>query len=204
MKKIILKIILGTIILEAILICFFILLGDFNEISFKSISSIAIILECSIPCLFYSKIYDSPKYKNIATLGIAISGIDALISILTLWTEFENNLIEKFTGTLQSLMWMLVFISQLLSYNSTEKIVKYFKRISIIALIVLNIFILTIIWTENFPEDFVARLFYMVIVLSVASYIATLIIVRIYKKTITPSLKDENKNSQDINNNTII
>ena len=99
---------------------------------------------------------------------------------------------------------MLVFISQLLSYNSTEKIVKYFKRISIIALIVLNIFILTIIWTENFPEDFVARLFYMVIVLSVASYIATLIIVRIYKKTITPSLKDENKNSQDINNNTII
>ncbi len=201
MKKIILKVILGTIILEAILICFFILLGNFNEVSWKSLASVAIVLECSIPCLFYAKIYDNPKYKNIAILGIAISGINAVISILTLWTGFENNIIGKITGSLQNLMWLLVFISQLLSYNSIEKIVNYFKKISICALIVLNIFILAIIWTEKFPEDFVARLFYMIIVLTVASYIATLIVVRIYKKNINANLNNENRQFQDMNEN---
>ena len=145
-------------------------------------SSAAIVLECSIPCLFYAKIYDNPKYKNIAILGIAISGITALISILILWTELGNNLINKVISTLQNFMWLLVFISQLFSYNSIEKIVNYFKKISICTLIILNLFILTIIWTEKFPENFVARLFYMIIVLTVASYIATLIVVRIYKK----------------------
>ena len=207
MKKIILKVILGSIILEAILICIFILLGNFNEVSWKSLASVAIVLECSIPCLFYAKIYDNPKYKNVAIFGVAISGIDAVISILTLWTGFKNSIIGKVTGTLQNIMWLLVFISELLSYNSIEKIVNYFKKISIYAMIVLNIFILTIIWTEKFPEDFVARLFYMIIVLTVASYIATLIVVRIYKKNINANLNSENRNSQDMskklnNNNT--
>lgn len=203
MKKIILKVILGTIILEAILISFFILLGNFNEVSWKSMASVAIVLECSIPCLFYAKIYDNPKYKNIAILGVAISGINAIISILTLWTGFKNNIniIGKITGTLQNLMWLLVFISQLLSYNSIEKIVNNFKKISICALIILNIFILTIMWTEKFPEDFVARLFYMIIVLTVASYIATLIVVKIYKKNINLNLNNENRKFQDMNEN---
>ena len=199
MKKVILRIILGTIILEAILICFFILLGNFNEVSWKSLTSVAIVLECSIPCLFYAKIYDSPKYKNIAILGVAISGINAVISILTLWTGFENDIIGKVAGTLHNFMWLLVFISQLLSYKSIEKIVNYFKKISICTLILLNIFILTIIWTEKFPENFVARLFYMIIVLTVASYIATLIVARIYKKSTNANLNNENKKIQDMN-----
>ena len=110
MKKIILKIILGTIILEAILICLFILLGNFNIISWKSMASVIIVLECSIPCLFFAKIYDNSKYKNVAILGATISGIDAVISIVTLWTGFDNNIIRKFTGSLQNFMWLLAFI----------------------------------------------------------------------------------------------
>ena len=198
MKKIILKIILGTIILEAILICFFILLGNFNKVSWKSLASVAIVLNCSIPCLFYAKIYDNPKYKNIAILGVAISGINAIIFILTLWTGFKNNIIGKVKGTLQNFMWLLVFISQLLSYKSIEKIVNYFKKISICTLILLNIFILTIIWAEKFPENFIARLFYIIIVLTVTSYIATLIVVRIYKKSTNANLNNENRKIQDM------
>lgn len=201
MKKIFLKIILGSIILEALLICFFILLGDFDKVSWESLTSVAIILECSIPCLFYSKIYDNPKYKNIAMLGIAISGIVAVISILSLWTKFENDIITKILISLQNIMWVLVFISQLLSYNSTEKIVNYFKKISISTLIVFNMFILAIIWTEESPKGFFARLYYMVIVLTVASYIATLIIVRIYKKSINTNLNNENNNLQEPDEN---
>ena len=197
MRKTVLKIILGTIILEAILICFFILLGDFNDVSWKSLLSVAIVLECSIPCLFYAKIYDNPKYKSIAILGITISSINAVISILTMWTSFENNTIGKFTGTLQNLMWLLVFISELLSYNSKEKVVNCLKKISIYIGLILEIFILTIIWTEKFPEGFVARLFYMMIVLTVASYLATLIAVKIYKKNINENLNSENGNFQD-------
>ena len=198
MRKISLKIILGTIILEAILICLFILLGDFNEISWKSLLSVALVLECSIPCLFYAKIYDDPKYKNVAILGIVISSINAVISILALWAEFNSEIIGKFISTLQTLMWLLVFISELLSYNSKEKIVNYLKKISICAGIVLSLFILNITWTETFPKDFFARLFYMTIVLTVASYIATLIADKIYKKNNNGNFQNM---SQELNKN---
>ena len=60
-------------------------------------------------------------------------------------------------------------------------------------MIVLDLFILPIIWTEMFPTDFLARLFFMIIVLTVSSYIATLIVVRIYKKNINENLNSENE-----------
>lgn len=197
MKKVILKIILGSIILEAILICVFILLGNFNEVTWKSMASVAIVLECSIPCLFYAKIYDNPKYKNIAILSAAISGINAIISILTLLIEFNTDIIGKILSTLQSFMWTLVFVSQLLSYNLTEKTFNYLKRISICNLVLLNIFMLYTIWTKKFPKDFAARLFVMIIVLSISSYIATLIAVEIYRKNTNKNLNSEDEKIQD-------
>ena len=205
MKKIILKVILGTIILEAILICIFILLGSFKEVGWKSILSVIIILECSIPCLFYAKIYDNPKYKNIALLGATISGINAVISILSLWIDLDSNkIIDKIERLLHSFMWLFVFIAQLLSYNLNEKLFNIFKKISIYTLIVLNIFISVIIWTGQFPKDFTARLFFMIIIIAVASYIATLIVVRMYKKSINANNNREIQNmNENINNNNI-
>ncbi len=196
MRKITLKIILGTIILEAILICIFILFNNCNEVGGNTFISVAIVLECAIPSLFYAKIYDDSKYKSVAILGVVISCINAVISILDLWIEFNSETIDKFSSTLQYLMWLLVFISQLLSYNFKEKTVKYLKRISICTEIILELFILTIIWTEKFPGEFTSRLFFMVIVLTIASYIATLIAVKIYKKNNNANLNSENENFQ--------
>lgn len=176
MKKVILKVIIGTIILETILVCFFILLGDFNEVSLKSMGSLAIILECSIPCLVYAKIYDNPKYKIISTIGAIISSISAIILILMLWTDLKNEIIAKSVVTLQDFMWILVPISKLLSYNSEGRVINILKKISICAWSVLSIFVLVIIWLEKFPEGFVARLFWIITVLAVAGNV----IFRIY------------------------
>ena len=51
-KKGILKIMLGSVILEAILVCIFILIGSFDDVTWKSLESVGIIFGYSIPCLF--------------------------------------------------------------------------------------------------------------------------------------------------------
>lgn len=212
MKKVILKVILGSIVLQALLICFFILLGDIGDIGWKSLESVAIVLECAIPCLFYAKIYDIPKYKIVAVLSMCVSGCAALVFILSLWINLSYleysgiySAINKSVSTLQYLMWFLAIISLLLSYNIDKKILKSFRNVSICSFGILYLFIFVIIWVVDFPDGFLARLFYMLVVLAPASGISTIIIAKIYKNDNSIDTKQEVfvSSSNQIDNNAI-
>ena len=201
MKKSILKIMLGSVILEAILVCIFILIGSFDDVTWRSLASVGIIFGYSIPCLFYSKIYDNEKYKYIAIGGASIVCISALISILGLWDLIGNSeILGKIVGTFNVAIWMLAFISWILSYISVNNLLNLFKKISISLISLLSFFIIIIIWSESFPEGFLARLYYVLIVLTVGSFICTLILTRIYKKEIVKVSQNEDKQPNNSNN----
>ena len=200
MKKGILKIMLGSVILEAILVCIFILIGSFDDVTWKSLESVGIIFGYSIPCLFYSKIYDDEKYKYIAISGASVVCVSALISILGLWDLIsEGEFLGKTFGTFNVIIWMLAFVSWILSYISVNNLLNLFKKISIPLIAILSFFITIIIWTESFPEGFLGRLYYVLMVLTVGSFICTLILTRIYKKEIVKV--SQNKENIQTNSN---
>ena len=182
MKKDVLKVMLGSIILEVVLVCLFILIGSFDDVAWKSLGSVGIIFLYSIPCLFYSRIYDNEKYRNIVFVGTTAVCISAVLWIFNLWDIISESMyLGKIVGTLNVIIWMLVFISCLLSYASNNDLLNKFKKASMILITMLSFFITIIIWSESFPEGFLARLFYVLIVLTVGSFICTLILTKIYK-----------------------
>ena len=184
-KKSILKIMLGSIILEAILVCVFILIGSFDDIAWNSLRLDGIIFGYSIPCLFYSAIYDNEKYKYISITGACVVCVTALISLLGLWDLIiVGDIFEKILLTFNVIIWMLALISWVLIYTSVNKLLNLFKKISISLISLLSLIIIFIILTEKYPEGFFERLYYVLIVLTVGSFICTLILTRIYKKEI--------------------
>ncbi len=193
MKKSILKVMLGSIIVEAVLVCIFILMGDFNEVSWRSLGSVATIFYCSLPCLCYAKIYDNEKYKGLAIFGAIVACICALTSILVIWELIETDItIFKVNIIVETLMWALAIISWILSIDSVNDIVKRFKTISISLTSLLSLFIIINTLLGEFPEGFLARLYWVIIVLTVGSWICMSILTRIYRKELEKSSKQDN------------
>lgn len=183
MKKNILKIMLGSIILEAILVCIFILIGDFDSFAWNALGSVALIFCYSIPCLFYSKIYDNEKYRYIANIGASLACILALVQILLLWKIITAGIfLTQISSSIAILVYLLAAISWILSITTLNKLLENFKNISITLSILLSSFRILSIWNENFLEGFLLRLFYVLIVLTIGSFICTLILKRIYNK----------------------
>ena len=204
MKKNVLKIMLGSVILEVILVCLFILIGIFDDMAWRSLGSVAIIFGYSIPCLFYSKIYDNERYKFIATSGAIVVCISALISILWLWNFIDNSeILIEIVATFNVIIYTLAFVSWLLSYVSVNNLLKSFKEISISLITVLSFFNIIIIWS-SFPEDFLLRLYYVLSVLTIGSSICTLILIQIYKKEIVKVSQGENISQINSNNDYIL
>lgn len=194
MKKTILKIMLGSIILEAVLVCIFILIGKFTDMSWQALSSVGIIFLYSIPCLFYSKIYDDKKYKYIAITGAIFAFITAFASILGTWELIEDEgILEQFLICLNIIVWMLALMSWILSYASINKILDISKKISITLIALLSFILNIIVLTEKHPEGFLERLYYVIIVITVGSFICTLIITKIYKKELLEDSQNKKK-----------
>ena len=193
MKKIILKIMLGAIIVEALLVSLFILLGNFDTVSWRAMGSVAIIFAYSIPCLFYSKVYDHEQYKYIAFCGSGLACVSALLYILRIWEFISfDDFLMNFNGTLSSLIWMLAFICWFLSISSRNDTLNLFKKISITLTILLTSFSIISIWNNEFLKDMILRLYFVLIVLTVGSYICTYILSRIYSKNEVIETQPEN------------
>lgn len=192
MRKNVLKIMLGSIIAEAILVCIFILIGNFDTLSWRALGSVGIIFFYSIPCLCFAKIYENENYKIIAIGGAIISCISALIIILGIWELItETTFLSKILFTFNDIIWTLAIISCILPIPSVNGLLSVFKKISISLTILLSIFIAIIILTEKFPENFLLRLYWVIIVLTVGSWICISVLTRIYKKEIEGISKQE-------------
>ena len=182
-KKNVLRIMLGSIIIEVLLICLFIILGNFNDVSAFALSSAGIVFGYALPCLLYAKIYDNEKYKYIAISGAVIVFVAALISILALWGVINVNVTyAKTLGILNVIIWALAFISVVLSYDIDTKSFRIFRLVFIISLSLLSLCIINTILNGDFPEGILLRLCFVLLVLTVGSAACVSILLKMYQK----------------------
>ncbi len=183
MKKGVLKIMLGSIILEAILVCLFILIGKLSLVSWYSISSVGVIFLYSLLCLMCSRVYDDYEYRNVAILGAVFASLTALLIILEIWHVIGySTFILKLVSTTNSIAIALSFSSWILSYASVNDIMEKFKKATIILISILSTVFIALTWFGNNLGGFFLRLYYVLIVLTVVSFVCTLILTRVYKK----------------------
>ena len=85
MKKNMLKLLIGSIILAALIGIIGILIGDFNEEMSKALSTAFIIIGFSIVGIIYAQIEDNIKLKYLMPTGIAITIVYFAILIMDIW-----------------------------------------------------------------------------------------------------------------------
>ena len=196
MKKNVLKILIGSIMLEAILVSIQILTGDYiNTVMWQVILSLLIISEYSIPCLLYAKIHDDGEYESITVYGTILACILAFVQILTIWQILpilNNDILNKINITLNIIVWVQAVIPWMLSYRIEKNIVDILKKITIALIILVSLWTIEIIWTEKLPEEFMLKLFIILIVLNSASLISTVILILTNKNEIVPEITSQN------------
>ena len=201
MKKTILKIMLGSIIAEVVIVCFFILLGDFNEVAARACESIAVIFGYSIPCLFYARVFDKEKYKNIAIVGSITAALAALISIYLILQDIYNDyeILEKALAVLSIVVGCLASVSWILSYPSVNNLFSNFKKAAIVLISIFSLYMIINVFELFEMDGFLLRLYFVLCILSIGSLISILIMTRIYKKEISEerALEEQNLNAQN-------
>lgn len=192
MKNNVLKLMIGTIIVEVVLVCILILVGEMDSVGMNAIGSGLIILEVLIPCSMCAKIYDRNEYKYIGIAAMVIAFIIVVLATLGIWEIiFEEKDVENIVGALHSILWYLGFTSIILSYPKDNKVLNRFKIATIIIMGLLSLFITVLFIKEDFPDGFLARLFFVLIILSIGSYASTYILSKIKK--------DNNENTKVVN-----
>lgn len=142
MKKIILKVLIITFFVSAILGISIIFLDLWNDITAKILFSTVILFGFSIPGLSCSTSYEKTKAKKISIVGMAICFISCIYLLLLTWDIMNFDFFSD-------LNWKLVFFSilfslslghicLLLAIDSDDKIVCYFKNGTIIISVLLD------------------------------------------------------------------
>ena len=183
MRKATLKVMLGTVIIEVILVCVLILMGKLNDVVGRTMLSVAIIFFNSLPCLLYARIYDDEKVKMIAVVGAILTSVAALLGILNVWKLIDvNGALEKVVKVIEIFVWSLALISWILSYKPINKVVNIFRNSSSISLAIFSLLTAIMVLIDYELEGFMLRLYFVLMVITAGLYVCMYIVTKIYKK----------------------
>jgi len=169
MKKIVLKTLIFTFIISAVLGISIIFLDLWNDITGKILLSTVIIFGFSVPGLSCSTNYEKSKDKIFPMAGISTCFISCIYLLLLTW-GFLEYLNWKFILSGILLSSSFGHISLLLLIDSKEKIVNYFKNGTIILSVIIDILLMLIIF---FEIEFEWKLLAIITILIVLGTIVT-------------------------------
>lgn len=153
MRKIILKTLIITFIISALLGISIILLDLWNDVTGKILLTTVTIFGFSIPGLACSTNYEKAKDKLIPTIGIITCFVSGIYFLLLFWEvlnfDFFDDMIWKLILTCILLSASFGHICLLLLINSTEKIVNLFKNSTIALSIIMDLLLLIVIFSET-------------------------------------------------------
>ena len=142
--------------------------------------------------ILHARVYDKEKYKNFAITGVIVSCISVLVNTICVWSLIGMDIFSLLkTGvffvrvieTTNTVAWILAGVSLILSYPSINDIMNIFKKISITLMPILGALIIIQTWS-NGTADFFVRLQAISGVLTVGSFICTILLTRIFKDEI--------------------
>ncbi len=185
MKNKILKLLISTLTISALIGIYIIIAGESNSLTTKIISTTSSIFAFSIPGLCCSAIYD--KHKKFSTFGILSSLVGSIFLILIIWglidiisTSFEYTI--KILVSLITIAISTGHISLMLLINNNS-LVNKIRNYTIYLSIVLNFILLTTYWEIIDYSGFFIRIILIIIILIVLGTIITPILNNIHKKT---------------------
>lgn len=188
MKKTILKVIIGTICIEALLLVIFILLGEINNVLWKSLGCAGLIILYCIPCLIHTDIHE--KNKIFSNIGISLALFSCLYYIIILIFDVDiPNLINEITTIIISETWFFTFYSLIIRVNN-KSIIKFFKNGTLTTASGINIYHIIMIISGKNPEGFFLRLYAILWVLTISGSVSLLILNKIHNKINHENLKE--------------
>lgn len=174
MKKIVLKTLIFTFIISAVLGISIIFLDLWNDITGKILLSTIVIFGFSIPGLSCSTNYEKSKDKTFSIVGISTCFISCIYFLLLTWGFLEFDFFDYLNWRLilSSILLSSSFghISLLLLIDSKEKIVNYFKKGTTILSVIMDILLMSMIFL-NFEIEW--KLLVIIAILIVLGTIVT-------------------------------
>lgn len=153
MKKIVLKTLILTFIISAVLGISIIFLDLWNDITAKILLSTVIIFGFSIPGLACSANYEKAEDKTFSIVGITTCFISCIYLLLLTWGFLEFDFFDKLNWKfiLSGILVSASFghISLLLLVDPKEKIVNYFKSGTVILSLIMDILLMIMIFFET-------------------------------------------------------
>ncbi len=185
MKSVILKILIASLVIGALLAIYAILSGDFGDFESRILGTNISMGIASLLALASSVSYEKEKFRFVAYGGICSAMIAFVLSVLLIW-EFLIPESSRFSETLYkifeiSLVLSIVFAhsSILLTGSGKEKTADRIISGTIFFSVIASVQIITLIITEIRPEEFFFRLLGSFGVLIVLGTILTPIFLKI-------------------------
>lgn len=185
MRKNVLKVLVASFTISAIIAILIILFGSIDIIEAKILATTLIIFIYSIPGLSISSLYDKEKYKKVAIIGL-ITLLLACIHLLgSLWGILGLNFFDSeqwpIFATFNILGFSIGHLSLILMIQNNNEIVKTFKNLTIIFALIFDSMLIIPIWTDAISlEGFYFRLMWVVFILEALGSIITPIMNKIY------------------------
>ena len=152
MRKVFLSTLIYTLVIGAIFGIIVILLGAWNELTYKVLAITGTIFGFSIPGLLCSSLYDKNSYKNVASTGMIICFISSLVLILNILTDFSFGSIDSISKCILILTLLSCsfgHISRLLMENTNNKTILNIRNITIVLSILIDTLWIFRILIEN-------------------------------------------------------
>ena len=153
MKKVLLKTLITTFVVSALLGIIIIILDLWNDTTSKIFLSTITIFGFSIPGLICSTNYEKEKYKTFSLIGIITCLVSCIYTLLLIWASSIMDVLGDWNLKLilSCILMSSSFghISLLLLINSNNKSAKYCKIGTVILSAVIDILLLVIIFSEK-------------------------------------------------------
>ena len=152
MKKTILKVLIATFIISAVLGIGIVLLDLWNEVTAKILLSTVTIFSASIPGLCCSISYEKSKNVVVPQIGMIVTTISCIYFLLLVWEIITFNWSNEFAWDFMSTCILLPIsfghISLMLLIDSEDSKVNIFKIGTIILAVILNVLVLVEIYAN--------------------------------------------------------
>ena len=180
-----------SLIVSALIGIFAIITGSFGTLEAKILSTTLTIFMFSISGLCCSTIYEDEKYKKISLIGIIISLVSAIYTLLIIWGVLDICIIfcknqNRYTWRI---LWSLIVLScssahlsLILKIDNKNDIVQKTKLGTIIMSLLLDCMILILTWDIIQSNDIYSRIIIVIAILVTLGTIVTPILNKINKK----------------------
>ncbi len=173
LKKIFLRILIGSLSASALVGIIIFLLGKFGDIEEKILATTLVIGACSLLGLCNTSIFQKEKVRWLGVTGVALSVTALIYSLALIWVHNDSRVVMRIFASL--IIWTVTVshICLLLLINCADSIVKKVLNAAIVFILTVSVMLSIIVWADKITNDFYFRLLGVFAILDVLGTIVT-------------------------------